>query len=92
MKNIAGKLSDIEAKINRLVEENNQLKRENSDLKAQNKTLSTQPIQIESGENASGKMPETLVNQEIKNTEQLKMQIDQAVELIDISIEKLSNS
>jgi len=93
MKKIAEKLADIEAKIHRLINENNRLKQENSDLNAQNKALSTQLKFNEEGHViSSGETPETLVNKEIKNNAQLKMQIDEAVELIDKSIEQLTNS
>lgn len=92
MKNIAEKLSDIEAKIHRLINENSRLKQENSDLKAQNNALSTQIKYNDSGSESSGIVPETLVDNEIKNNSQLKMQIDETIILIDKSIEQLINS
>ncbi len=92
MKKNAEKLSEIEAKIHQLIKDNSQLKQENSDLKAQNNALSTQIKQIDSGSASSGIIPETLVDNEIKNNSQLKMQIDEAIDLIDKSIEQLTNS
>jgi|GEM_PF-5657955 len=92
MKNIAVKLSDIEAKIGQLISENSRLKQENSNLKAEHKVLSTQIKNSDKGNESSGAIPEMLVDKEIKNNSRLKMQIDETIALIDKSIEQLTNS